>query len=331
MLLRRFCEVIQTLNKEQISNGLIGQALCESVTRGTLEFFLSVTKAKPELISYLDDSGKDIFMLAVQFRQPKIYCLIHGINASEKARAVSLADDSENSILDMAGFLAPSTQLNSIQGAALQMQRELQWFKEVESIVPPQHIDGKNAELMTARESFTKNHADLMIAGEKWMKDIAGSCSVVSSLIVTIMFAVAFAVPGGYNQNTGFPMFLEKKWFKIFIISDAISLFSSTASVLMFLGILTSRYAENDFLKSLPTKLMIGLSTLFFSIATMTLAFVAAIFIMLRDELQIIIPILLLASLPVALFVWMQFPLLIRIFNSTYGPSIFDRKIKRWF
>src|SRR5690606_1839919 len=116
-----------------------------------------------------------------------------------------------------------------------------------------------------------------MIAGEKWMKDISSSCSFVGALIFTIMFTAAFTLPGGNNQNTGFPMFLDKKLFKIFIISDAISLFSSTTSVLTFLGILTSRYAEDDFLISLPRKMILGLSTLFLSIATMMISFCAAI------------------------------------------------------
>lgn len=197
----------------------------------------------------------------------------------------------------------------------------------------PHHLMWKSDETgLTPRELFTKSHQNLMIAGEKWMKDTASSCSLVGSLIATIMFAVAFTVPGGNNQETGFPIFLDRKLFKIFIISDAISLFSSTASVLMFLGILTSRYAEDDFLKSLPTKLIIGLFTLFFSIATMTIAFCAALFFVLRGDLWFIIPVLMLASLPVTLFGWMQFPILIQIFKYTYRSTsnIFDKKVERW-
>jgi hypothetical protein len=117
----------------------------------------------------------------------------------------------------------------------------------------------------------------------------------------------------------------------LFIISDALSLFFSTTSVVMFLGILTSRYAEDDFLESLPRKMIIGLSTLFFSIAAMMIAFSTALFIMLQEQYSwIIIPVICLASVPVALFVLMQFPLLVDMLKSTYGPSIFDKKMKRW-
>ncbi|KAM1187260.1 hypothetical protein ACFX2J_023214 [Malus domestica] len=111
---------------------------------------------------------------------------------------------------------------------------------------------------------------------------------------------------------------------------DAISLFSSATSVLMFLSILTSRYAEDDFLKSLPRQMIIGLSTFFISIATMMVAFSSALFIMLQDKPWITYPIIFLASVPVILFVWMQFSLLDNFFMSTYGGGIFYRKVKRW-
>ncbi|KAL2494116.1 ankyrin repeat-containing protein NPR4-like [Forsythia ovata] len=53
----------------------------------------------------------------------------------------------------------------------------------------------------------------------------------------------------GNNNNTGTPIFLNDKSFIIFSISDALALFSSVTSILMFLSILTSRYAEEDFLQ----------------------------------------------------------------------------------
>ena len=84
--------------------------------------------------------------------------------------------------------------------------------------------------------------------GEQWMKDTTMSCSMVGALIVTIMFAAVFTIPDGNDQNNGFPIFLNKKLFMAFIVSNALSLFSSSTSVLMFLEILTSRYAEEDFL-----------------------------------------------------------------------------------
>ena len=201
-------------------------------------------------------------------------------------------------------------------------------MQEVESIVPPRvHVD-LNKKGLTPRELFTKNHMVMRKDGEQWMKDTATSCTVVGALIVTIMFAAVFTIPGGNDQNNGFPIFLNKKLFMVFIVSDALSLFSSSTSVLMFLGILTSRYAEEDFLESLPRKMIIGLSTLFFSIAAMMTAFSAALFLMLHEQSWIFKPVIYLASIPTTLFVLMQFPFLVAMAISTYRPNIFSRKMK---
>ncbi|XP_021831051.1 ankyrin repeat-containing protein ITN1-like [Prunus avium] len=236
-----------------------------------------------------------------------------------------------SSLRKLLGMLSPTEKLDRISGAALQMQRERQWFKEVESVVvTPSGVGVFNKQGMTPHELFTQNHNKLKEEGEKWMKDTATSCTVVGALTITIMFAAAFTVPGGNNGGTGFPLFLDENMFMVFIVSDAISLFSSTTSVLMFLGILTSRYAEDDFLKSLPTKMIIGLSTLLISIASMMVAFCSALFLMLHERLWIVIPIIFLAGVPVTLFIWMQFPLLVEIFISTYGGGIFDKKVRHW-
>ncbi|XLR01138.1 hypothetical protein S83_067336 [Arachis hypogaea] len=233
-------------------------------------------------------------------------------------------------MLHMAGMLAPPIQLSPIPGALLQMQRELQWFKEVESITTPMIRERLNDNNLTPRALFTEQHTNLVKEGEKWTKETASSCGVVAALVATITFAAAFTVPGGNDQSKGYPIFLHKKLFLLFIISDAVSLFSSTTSLLMFLGLLTSRYAEDDFLNSLPTKLMIGLSTMFISLATMMAAFCASLFLMLQNRSWIVIPVTLLASVPVTLYIWLQFPLLVLIFKSTYAPGIFDRNIKPW-
>ncbi|GKC66647.1 ankyrin repeat-containing domain, PGG domain protein [Tanacetum coccineum] len=118
------------------------------------------------------------------------------------------------------------------------------------------------------------------------MKDTASSCTVVVTLIVTITFAVAITVPGG-NKNDGKPLYLNKWAFVLFIISDAFALYSSSTSLLMLLGILTSRYAEDRFLYHLPKRLTIGLVSMFLSIAATMIAFGATLALLLKDEVSI--------------------------------------------
>ncbi|XP_048325371.2 uncharacterized protein LOC107413233 isoform X2 [Ziziphus jujuba] len=333
-LVHQMCATTTSLDEIQLEACFVYDALFRAVDRGNVEFVISMLKANQELVEICDELWRNIFMRAILNRQANVFNLIHRLDS--KLAAATAIDRHGNNMLHLAGMLAPDPQLNQISGpnkisgAALQMQRELQWFKEVESIVTPWTIEHKSSSL-TPAQMFTRDHKDLRTEGEKWMKETATSCTVVGALIVTIMFAAAFTVPGGNNQDTGVPIFLNKELFMVFIISDAISLFSSTTSVLMFLGILTSRYAEEDFLNSLPKKMMIGLSTLFFSIATMMIAFGATLLIVLRDKYSwIFFPVISLASIPVTLFVMMQFPLLVEIFASTYGAGIFDRNVQIW-
>ncbi|KAK4593447.1 hypothetical protein RGQ29_017523 [Quercus rubra] len=329
-LLRRMRDQLSISNIQQIRAGRVEDAILRATKEGIFEIVFEMVKANPQLVWSHDARSRNIFSVAVEYRRAKIFSLIHGLNI-ENGLAGFPDFTNKNNLLHMAGMSAASTSLNQIPGAALKMQRELQWFKEVESIVPSKSHGFLNKEGLTPRQLFTKNHADMMSNGEKWMKDTASSCTVVGALIVTIMFAAAFTVPGGNDQNKGFPIFLNEKLFMVFIVSDALSLFSSSTSVLMFLGILTSRYAEEDFLKSLPTKMIIGLSTIFFSIAAMMTAFSAALFLMLCEQSWIVIPVICLASVPVTLFVLMQFPLLVDMTILTYRHGIFNRKMERWF
>ncbi|XP_074352170.1 ankyrin repeat-containing protein NPR4-like [Apium graveolens] len=172
------------------------------------------------------------------------------------------------------------------------------------------------------RGNSSSVHADMMEKGERWMKETAAQCMVVAALIATIMFAAAFTLPGGTNQETGHPIFKQESAFIMFVIMDAISLFSSSASILMFLVIFTARYAERDFLVSLPIKLMIGLLSLFISITTMMIAFSASFFLVYTKGTKWV-PYLIsgLAGVPVALFAALQYRLSYDMVRTTFSSS----------
>ncbi|KAF7801034.1 ankyrin repeat-containing protein NPR4-like isoform X1 [Senna tora] len=63
----------------------------------------------------------------------------------------------------------------------------------------------------------------------------------------------------------------------------------------------------------------------FLSIATMMIAFSSTILLMLQQASHswVYLPIIILASVPVTLFVLLQFPLLVQMISSTYGPGMF--------
>ncbi|KAJ0014834.1 hypothetical protein Pint_21649 [Pistacia integerrima] len=95
--------------------------------------------------------------------------------------------------------------LSTVPGAALEMQRELCIFKDVEKLVMPSFRGLKNSEGKTPRELFTSTHAGLQKDGEKWMRNTASQCLLVASIIATVVFQAAFTVPGGNNNLEGTP------------------------------------------------------------------------------------------------------------------------------
>ncbi|CAL5328661.1 unnamed protein product [Camellia sinensis] len=308
------------------------KSLCEKIrSSNDSKVVEEVVESFPQAIWYVDKDNYNIFGLAVIYRCENVFNLIYQMCGHKQAMMVT-RDKNGNNMLHLAGRLAPFDKLNLVPGAALQMQLELQWFKEVEKFVTPRYKQLRNDDNEFPSMVFTKEHKKLVEEGEKWMKDTANSCTIAAALIATIAFAAVITVPGGTNGTNGVPVFSKANAFIVFIISDAISLFTSTVSLLMFLSILTSRYAEGDFLYVLPKRLIIGLVTLFMSITTMILAFSSTLYLVFGNNKEwTLIPVAALACLPVTSFVFLQFPLLVDLISSTYGHGIFGKKSDRLF
>lgn len=310
------------LNEETISKFIAypWRLLFVAARLGKVEFLTVLIRSYPDLIWKVDENRCTIFHIAVIHRHEEIFKLIYDIGAIKDLIA-TYKDDKENNMLHLASKLAPPDRLNCVSGAALQMQRELLWFQAVEKIVRPENAVAENDEHKTPQALFSKEHEVLRSKGEEWMKKTAESCALVATLIATVVFSAAFQLPGGLNGE-GSPVLVRKASFVVFAMSNAVSLFTSTSSILTFLSILTSRYAERDFLRSLPLKLMWGLILLLISIATMILAFTTTFFITFRVGVSWApIPIALIACIPVTLFAFQHFPLLFDIYNSIYGSQ----------
>nr|GMC50081.1 ankyrin repeat-containing protein ITN1-like [Ipomoea batatas] len=328
-LVRSLCtEVIHTNNMK--SALIYKPAIILGATLGIYEIVEEILKAFPSAIWSLDREHHDLFQIAVMNRRENIFNLLRELDEHTHLVTQNI-DTNDNTILHLAGKLAPPHRLNLVTGAALQMQRELQWYKEVEKFVTPGYKVKENSSGKTPAMVFTEEHIGLIAEGEQWFKDTANSCTVVAVLIATVVFAAAITVPGGSNGDNGYPIFHSETPFTIFAISNTLSLFSSTTSVLMFLLILNTRFAEADFLHSLPNKLIIGLVNLFLSIMFMMVAFSSAIYIVFGHKKSWIILPLAFACLPVGLFASLQLPLLVEMIKSTYGPGIFYKQQRSYF
>ncbi|XP_043710574.1 uncharacterized protein LOC122659535 [Telopea speciosissima] len=208
---------------------------------------------------------------------------------------------------------------------ALQVQRELQWYQEVESIMPPGFKNFKNKDGLTSRKLFTLEHKELVDEGAKWMKETAQQCMVVATLISTIMFQAvfsvsdAFSISGSVKSGTNKLNYKHDKYSIIFVITDILGLTTSVASMLMFLAIITTSHAEEAFLKKLPRMLMMGLFFLFVSIMGMMTAFVEATLVLFHHNVRlgVSLPIVLLATVPITIYAFMELPLFIELTHST--------------
>ncbi|CAK9149584.1 unnamed protein product, partial [Ilex paraguariensis] len=338
LLVKYLCE--ETIKLDHVlASSILKKPLHIAAANGAHEVVEEILYSFPSAAYFLNKQKQLFLHIAIANRRERVFNLIYQFEDLGH-QFLRVIDMSRNNGLHLAGYLERSSEFNiktSAVGAALQMQREIQWFKEVEKCSLPQDKERKNDQGKTPMELFSETHEKLIKEGGKWMKDTSTSCTIVAALIVTIVFAATITVPGGNNEGSnnsdnGFPVFSKEKAFIIFAIADAIALVLSSSSVLVFLSILTSRYEADDFLKVLPIRVLVGLVTLFLSIIFMVVAFGATTFLVFgHKKAWILIPVATSACLPVSLFASLQFPLLFDMLKSTCGPGIFgkqgDRKL----
>ncbi|KAK4716424.1 hypothetical protein R3W88_014762 [Solanum pinnatisectum] len=319
------CKKIESLNDKEVDS-IVSCPLLDAACYDTYELVEIIVRRFPSLAYCYDQESKNIFHIAIEHRCENVFNLVCQMSQLQHQLMIS-TDSSGNSVLHLAGMLAPRNKLNLVSGPALQMQRELQWFKEVKKIVPPLYWESLNGDRNAPYVVFTDKHEKLKVDGEKWMKDTSSSCTIAAALIATIAFAAAITVPGGNEQQSGLPIFSGNIAFIIFAISNAASLFTSSTSLLVFLSVLTSRYAEEDFLHTLPRSRILGLLTLFLSITSMMISFSATVYLVFgQKNAWVLVPVATMACLPITSFVFLQFPLLDALISSTYGVGIFGKK-----
>ena len=128
-LLSRMCKVIEsTSDYKLLENARVQDAITAAVYNNNAEFIKCIAKANPELL-WTPRIAFDVFMAAIEHRQAEVFSLIYGLrNRNEIALCF---DGSGNNMLHKAASVVPQSILNQIPGAALQMQRQLQWYKVI--------------------------------------------------------------------------------------------------------------------------------------------------------------------------------------------------------
>ncbi|KAK1355033.1 PGG domain-containing protein [Heracleum sosnowskyi] len=119
--------------------GYQSRLLFVAAALGNTKFLIELLRLCPELIWKIDDKDRTIFHVAVLHRQDLV---------------TSFKDTDDNNILHLAAVKPEQSRLDIVSGAALQMQREILWFKEVESVVHPSLREKMNKQWFTEHLPF---------------------------------------------------------------------------------------------------------------------------------------------------------------------------------
>ncbi|XP_054814045.1 uncharacterized protein LOC129314590 isoform X2 [Prosopis cineraria] len=283
-----------------------------AASTGIVEIVKKIIDLHPDAISHVSQHDEqNVLHVAVKHRQKQIYKLLKKYGTLRRL-GCQMANQGRTLLHQVArmDYYDGGNQ----PGVVFQLQDELRWFERVKRIVPCPHQLYCNDHNLTARELFDLEHLEMLKEAQEWIKGTAQSCSAVSVLVATVVFAAAYTVPGGTDDN-GVPVLLDSPLFLFFTIMDVVGLASSLISVMMFLSILTSPFQMQEFYKSLPRKLTMGFTLLFISLTTTLLAFGSTILLTIRMENKRWSSSLIYSAtfFPVTLFGLTQFPIIMAV------------------
>ncbi|XAR59225.1 hypothetical protein NMG60_11014943 [Bertholletia excelsa] len=311
-LWKHYLQPEQTV-EEIISYG--SQLLYSAADCGNFEFLVQLLNSCPELIykafrntealenmenTEAPENIETIFHIAIRNRDEDTFNLIHEIGAFKNLITDYGKDTGKkNNILHKAALLPDKNRVKPKWGTALRVRQEILWYKAVESVVSPLFKDMRNADGLTPHELFLEQHEELMNKGEKEMK-----------------------VPEKKDGATAF---------KIFLVSEAIAMLFSSASILSFLSILISSYTEGDFLTYLPIRLLMGMTTLFIAITAMMISFCSAFLLTHCHGLAWALSLGASFAFVPIMFICLASPLLTAVVHSTFRSFFMFKSRKRLF
>ncbi|XXG72470.1 hypothetical protein AAC387_Pa07g1560 [Persea americana] len=166
-------------------------------------------------------------------------------------------------------------------------------------------------------------------------KGLSNAISTVAGLIITVSFAAAFTIPGGYigdGSNKGKATLAGKPFLWIFIITDSLALFSSTciALLLFFAGL-----GDNILLLAAISR---SLTLMAISLLSLTLSFLSGISLVLSKWHAVTVCLICIGfffsllhwlfSWAPVLFLYFQFSCESKLY-SIFGLSLFKSKFYR--
>ncbi|KAI6668721.1 hypothetical protein NL676_007213 [Syzygium grande] len=216
-LANQVCNAISPMNIAEIIDFFRKEdALYQATIKGISELVKLCINFFPELIWISRRGSRSAthameFRLAthaMEFRQERTLSLFLKVSSTNELSLVPAPTlDELMGIMSAVAQYEPELHAaTNVSGAAFQMQRELQWYEAMDMWIVPSLRTYQFSHGSTSWNEFVEKHKTLRESGEKWVKDTANSCMLVSTLIATVLFAAAFTMPGGNDDQTGVPL-----------------------------------------------------------------------------------------------------------------------------
>jgi ankyrin repeat protein len=119
----------------QFSSNMVMNLILEATKVGNDEYLIILIRSYPDLIWQVNEDNMSLFHIAILYRQESVFNLIYELGSNKNYLASCKNFKTNENMLHLVGQLAPLDRLNIVSGAALQMQRELLWFKVSDNII----------------------------------------------------------------------------------------------------------------------------------------------------------------------------------------------------
>ncbi|TXG68628.1 hypothetical protein EZV62_003563 [Acer yangbiense] len=132
LLVNHVCTQLSSMSIQEIMDFLQNRKdiMASAVIEGIEEIVRPLFQQFPDLINVQLMPEGNILQSAIKLRQVMIVNIIKEIfPTATKSMCAELMKSDQSTTLHLAGELAPQIKLLSVSGAALQIQRELQWFE----------------------------------------------------------------------------------------------------------------------------------------------------------------------------------------------------------
>lgn len=250
---------------------------------GLHEFVDKILEVYPQSVNILDAKGQNIIQVAIPLESKKIFELVAskvtGRNPLLPSRLLYARDDKNNTILHYAADVTVDEEVAD----ALQMQKDLQWFENVENLMPRDLQYSRNTEEKTAQERFSEKHKTMARKGKEQLTQLGQTCS---SLVAAFVFASSFSIPGSDDSGGGGNIY-GKAAFLVFKNAFVFGLSCAATALVLFLSLVSSSYREREFRRSLPTKFFFAVLSFILALISLLVAFSCNIFLQIYSQRRI--------------------------------------------